>query len=84
MVILRGAEEGEIWYLLDPRFRGRGVASAAASRLVGMGFADLGLHRVWASCVTENDASARVLERIGMRQRGAAKTQSEDPRPVER
>ena len=70
IAILRGSEEGEIWYLLDPRFRGCGFAAGAAARLIDIGFADLGLHRVWACCLPENPASARVLERVGMRFEG--------------
>jgi len=27
----------------------------------------LHLHRIWANCSTENTASARVLEKLGMR-----------------
>lgn len=35
--------------------------------LVGFGFEQLGLHRIWATCSTENAGSARVLEKLGMR-----------------
>ncbi len=33
-----------------------------------MAFADLGMHRVWAQLDPRNAASARVCERLGMRQ----------------
>ena len=32
-----------------------------------MGFQTLGLHRIVARCDARNDASARVMERLGMR-----------------
>lgn len=31
---------------------------------------DLKLHRIWASCFSENIASARVMEKLDMRQEG--------------
>ena len=70
IVILRGAEEGEIWYLLRPDCWGRGLATSAAMELLHLGFGELALHRMWASCLPENPASQRVLEKIGMRQEG--------------
>ena len=39
----------------------------AARAIVAFGFAGLGLHRVWDECVADNVASARVLEKLGMR-----------------
>ena len=70
VVILRGSEEGEIWYLVHPEWWGKGVATEAAREIVGFGFGELGLHRVWATCLPENPASARVLEKVGMRKEG--------------
>ena len=70
VVILRGAEDGEIWYLVDPAWWGKGIATDAARRLLDFGFGELGLHRIWATCLPENPASARVLEKAGMRREG--------------
>ena len=70
LVILRGAEEGEIWYLVEPGSWGKGIASEAAKLLLDYGFGELGLHRIWATCLPENPASARVLEKAGMRAEG--------------
>jgi ribosomal-protein-alanine N-acetyltransferase len=64
------AREADLGYELDPRFWGNGYATEAASRLLAFGFRDVGLHRIWAWCIAENAASARVLEKIGMRQEG--------------
>jgi RimJ/RimL family protein N-acetyltransferase len=70
LVIMRGAEEGEIWYLVDPDFQGKGIATEAAKRLLDFGFGELGLHRIRASALPENPASGRVLEKAGMRKEG--------------
>ena len=70
VVILRGAEEGEIWYLVEPESWGKGIATEAAKHLLDFGFGELGLHRIWATCLPENPASARVLEKVGMRKEG--------------
>ena len=69
-VILRGAEEGEIWYLVEPESWGKGIATESVRHLLDFGFWELGLHRIWASCLPENPASARVLEKVGMRKEG--------------
>jgi [ribosomal protein S5]-alanine N-acetyltransferase len=70
LAILRGAEEGEMWYLVDPAYWRRGIATDAARRLLRLGFGELGLHRIWASCLPENPASVRVLEKAGLRKEG--------------
>jgi ribosomal-protein-alanine N-acetyltransferase len=66
----RDAREADIGYELDPRYWGHGYATEAATRLLALGFRDMGLHRIWAWCLSENVASAHVLEKIGMRQEG--------------
>lgn len=70
VVILRGAQEGEIWYLVNPACWGKGIATAAVRKLLDLGFGELALHRIWATCLPENPASARVLEKVGMRREG--------------
>jgi RimJ/RimL family protein N-acetyltransferase len=70
VVILRGSEEGEIWYLVHPEFWGKGFATEAAKELLALGFEEVGLHRIWASCLPENPASERVLQKLGMRKEG--------------
>ncbi len=64
------AREADIGYELDPRHWGRGYATEAARAMVAFGFRELGLHRVWSWCIAENAASARVLEKLGMRLEG--------------
>jgi ribosomal-protein-alanine N-acetyltransferase len=65
-----GACEADIGYELAPSHWGRGYATEAARAIVHFGFAELGLHRIWSRCIADNVASARVLEKLGMRLEG--------------
>lgn len=58
---------GEIGYILHPRHHGRGYATEAAEVLLTLGFDGLGLHRITGRLDGRNTASARVLQRLGMR-----------------
>jgi RimJ/RimL family protein N-acetyltransferase len=58
---------GEIGYTISPRFTGQGFATEGAVALLRLGFETLGLHRIEGQCDARNLASARVMERIGMR-----------------
>jgi RimJ/RimL family protein N-acetyltransferase len=62
----RGAE-AEIGWVLDPCSTGHGYATEAVRELLRHCFEDLGLHRVTANCFLANDASWRLMERVGMR-----------------
>jgi [ribosomal protein S5]-alanine N-acetyltransferase len=61
---------GDIGYGIRPDQWGRGIATEATRLLVGFGFEQLGLHRVWAVHHPENVASARVLQKVGMHREG--------------
>lgn len=60
----------EIGFTLRPEYRGHGYATEGARTLLGYLFESRGKHRVTASCDPRNAASARVLERLGMRREG--------------
>jgi RimJ/RimL family protein N-acetyltransferase len=64
------AHQAELGYELSPLYWGQGYATEAARAMVAFGFTHLNLHRIWASCVAENERSARVLERVGLRCEG--------------
>ncbi len=59
--------EGVIGYIVDPAFANQGFGSTLARGLLAAAFDDLRLRRVTASCNADNPASARVLEKAGMR-----------------
>nr|MDO8134577.1 GNAT family N-acetyltransferase [Candidatus Njordarchaeum guaymaensis] len=62
--------EGWIGYLIRRQFWRRGYATEATRALLAYGFNQLGLHRIYATCDTENVPSTRVLQKIGMRREG--------------
>jgi RimJ/RimL family protein N-acetyltransferase len=59
--------QGEIGYIFHPGHGGRGYATEAAAVMLRLGFEGLGLHRIVGRLDGRNTASARVLERLGMR-----------------
>ena len=60
----------EIGYVLNPAYWGQGLVAEAAERVLRFGFDVLGLHRVEARYMVGNDASRRVMEKLGMRFEG--------------
>jgi RimJ/RimL family protein N-acetyltransferase len=63
----RRHRQGEIGFVFHPGYQGRGLATEAAGAVLRLGFEGLGLHRVVGRCDALNLASARLLERLGMR-----------------
>jgi RimJ/RimL family protein N-acetyltransferase len=57
----------EIGFIFDPRRQGKGFATEAARALVDWAFTVAGIHRVIGRTEARNAASARVLEKLGMR-----------------
>jgi RimJ/RimL family protein N-acetyltransferase len=57
----------EIGFIFDPRHQGRGYATEAAHAMLEWSFETVGLHRVIGRLEARNAASARVLEKLGMR-----------------
>jgi RimJ/RimL family protein N-acetyltransferase len=64
------AFEADMGYEIAPPYWGRGYATEAARAILAFGFDELKLHRISATCLADNLASARLLEKIGMRLEG--------------
>lgn len=60
--------QGELGYIFHPDAHGHGYATEAGRALLRFGFDTAGLHRIYARCDARNRASAKVMERLGMRQ----------------
>lgn len=58
---------GEIGFITHPDHHGNGYATEAGRAVLGVAFDEVGLHRVIGRTEARNVASARVLEKLGMR-----------------
>lgn len=58
----------EIGFIVHPDYHGHGYATEAARPLLKLAFEDVRVHRVIGRVEPRNVASARVLEKLGMRQ----------------
>jgi RimJ/RimL family protein N-acetyltransferase len=58
---------GEIGYIVHPDHHGQGYATEGSRLMLQLAFEGMGLHRVIGRLETRNTASARVLEKLGMR-----------------
>ncbi len=67
------SDVGEVGYVLSPAYRGRGLATEAVRAVMGFGFRELSLHRIEAHFIEGNDASRRLMERVGMTFEGFAR-----------
>jgi len=59
--------QGEIGYLVDPKYHRQGYATETARELLRLGFEGLKLHRIAGRCDARNIGSAGVLAATGMR-----------------
>jgi RimJ/RimL family protein N-acetyltransferase len=62
--------QGELGFVFHPDHQGRGYATESARALVAHAFEHYDLHRVYGRLEPRNGASARVLEKLGMRREG--------------
>jgi len=59
-----------VWYLIDSGQRSKGLATAAVRKVAAIAFEELELVALNAWVTAGNDASQRVLERVGFREVG--------------
>lgn len=57
---------GEIGYVINPDYHGKGIATEAVGEVIRFGFERLGLNRIECKFMIGNDASRRVMEKNGM------------------
>jgi len=65
--------KADVGYVLSRPFWGQGYMTEALRSIVEWGINQSSIYRVWAVCDIENKASARVLEKVGMRLEGILK-----------
>jgi 8-oxo-dGTP diphosphatase len=66
----RGTRNARLGYWVGRKFWGHGVATEAAKRLTSWAFANLPLDLIAAEVTEGNEASCKVLQRIGFRKTG--------------
>jgi RimJ/RimL family protein N-acetyltransferase len=59
--------QAELGWVFAPDVSGRGLATEAVLEVLRICFEDLGLRRLTADCFAANEASWRLMERVGMR-----------------
>ena len=59
-------KKGEIGYVINPDFWGRGYATEAASEMLRFGFEVLELNRIECRFMKENEASFKVMKKLDM------------------
>lgn len=69
----------EVGYILGAEWWGQGVMTEAVSAVLTFGFTTMGLHSVEAQLDPENDASRRLLEKLGFVQEGYFRENYYDP-----
>ena len=63
----------ELGYWIGIPFWRQGYCTEAAQAVVRYGFEVLGLHRIYATHITRNPASGRVMQKLGMTYEGCAR-----------
>ncbi|MBC8143687.1 MAG: GNAT family N-acetyltransferase [Armatimonadetes bacterium] len=64
------SRQADVGYILHRSIWGQGIATEAARLVVVTAFNALSLHRISGECHPENEASMRVLEKVGMKREG--------------
>ena len=74
-LVRRGvAQACTLGYWMGARHAGKGHMSEAVRGALRFAFQDLALHRVEAACLPNNEPSRRLLERVGFRHEGLARS----------
>jgi RimJ/RimL family protein N-acetyltransferase len=58
---------GEFGFVFDPAHQGKGYAREAAVEVLRLGFEQMGLHRIIGRADARNEASAKLMGRLGLR-----------------
>jgi len=67
-------ERAELGYWIGAPYWGKGFATEAARAVVDFGFSRRHLHRLFAEHFSENRASGRVMQKLGMTQEGVLRS----------
>jgi len=65
---------GQIGYVISRRYWNRGLMTEAVKRLIDFGFDEMGLNRIEAVHILENEASGKVMSKAGMMPEGVQRS----------
>ncbi len=65
-----GGHQAELGYWVGVPYWNKGFCTEAGEAVLRYGFTDRGLNRIYATYLTRNPASRRVMEKLGMVQEG--------------
>lgn len=66
-------KRGELSYILNPNFQGKGFIMEAITSVIDLCFNKVELNRIQARCTTDNFSSERVMQKLGMKYEGTLK-----------
>jgi RimJ/RimL family protein N-acetyltransferase len=69
-LIMKGDDIAELGYWIGKPFWNRGYGTEAAEAVMRWGFEVRGLHRIFAAYFTRNEASGRIMRKLGMTYEG--------------
>lgn len=73
--VRRGSQQtATLGYWMGEAFRNQGYMSAAVRLACRFAFTELGLHRIQAACLPDNEPSKAVLRKCGFREEGLARS----------
>jgi len=61
-------QQAEVGYILGKPYWGKGYMTEAVKAVIDFAFTHMPIHRLYAECISENQGSVRVLQKVGMRQ----------------
>jgi ribosomal-protein-alanine N-acetyltransferase len=69
------SSRAEIGYALSRKYWNRGLMTEAIREVLDFGFRKMGLNRIEARCMLGNDASEKVMKKVGMKYEGILREQ---------
>ena len=69
-IYLNTEYEGDIGWILNSKYWNKGIGSKMCKYLLDYGFNTLDLHRMYATCSSENHGSYKIMEKNKMRREG--------------
>jgi ribosomal-protein-alanine N-acetyltransferase len=69
-IVWGSARSAQVGYWIDEAYAGRGIIPTVLAMAVDHCFLTVGLHRIEATIRPENQASRRVMEKLGFREEG--------------